>query len=151
MFLTVEQFVARIGEEEALQIAGLGSRDERVLDTAKIGVELDAARGLVLGYVRARYPNALTAGPELLKGFVADIARWRLRGKGGQQSAMNETVQARYDAAIAHLKAIANGTMTLDIDGPGGDPADEANAGVNRAVLSDMPASRTGSLLEGYR
>jgi phage gp36-like protein len=148
MLLTVEDMVTAFGEEEMLQIAGEGPRDMRGLDRAKIEESLQHASGLVVGYVRDRWPAAVDGTP-MLKGFAADIARWRLRGRGGQQSAMNETVQKRYDEAVARLKDIAAGKLTLDLafaDGTGPEPASSEHR-----IIASMPRSRLPGLLDGYR
>lgn len=148
MLLTVEDFVAVFGEEECLQIAGVGPRDFREPDRPRIEEALAHASAIVTGYVRDRWPAAL-AGTPMLKGFAADIARWRLRGRGGQQSAMNETVQKRYDEAIGRLKDIAAGRLTLDLP-PGAAGAPEAAAN-ELAVSAAMPAARAPAALEGFR
>jgi phage gp36-like protein len=148
MLLTVEDMVTAFGEEEMLQIAGEGPRDMRGLDRAKIEEALQHASGLVIGYVRDRWPAAVDGTP-MLKGFASDIARWRLRGRGGQQTAMNETVQKRYDEAVARLKDIAAGKLTLDLpmtDGSGPTPAAS-----EQRIISSMPPSRVSGLMNGYR
>lgn len=143
MLLTVEHFVEIFGEEEALQIAGTGSRDMRTLDRPKIEEALVHASGIVIGYVRDRWPEAVNGTP-MLAGFAADISRWRLRGRGGQQSAMNETVKQRYDEAIARLKDIAAGRLTLDV---AGDTAASDELNVSAAI---QPA-RAPHALTGWR
>ena len=150
MLLTLEDFVTRVGEEECLQIAGKGARDMRELDAARIETELDAAAGVVAGYVLARYPFAIDAPPEMLKGYAADIARWRLRGRGGQQSAMAEVVKQRYDEAIKALRDIAAGKLALDLGAPGVGPADASAAGANTAFHASFPPSRVARIMEGW-
>lgn len=149
MFLTSDDMVTIFGLEEMLQIAGDGPRDQRSLDQAKITEALNHAQSIVIGYVRDRWGKDNAESSDMLKGFAADIARWRLRGRGGQQSAMNETVQKRYDEAIARLKDIAAGRLTLDIDVSAG--AAEAGASNELAVNSRMPAPRSPTTLGGYR
>ncbi len=146
MLLTVEEFVGVFGEEECLQIAGIGPREFRELDRPKIEEAITHASALIVGYVQERWPQAV-AGTPLLKGFAADIARWRLRGRGGQQTAMNETVQKRYDEAIGRLKDIAVGKLALDVEGGVTDAA-SADA---FAVLGSSPVSRVPDMLNGWR
>lgn len=148
MFLTVEDMVATFGEEEMLQLAGTGPRDYRTLDRAKIEESIDHAERTVRGYVIDRWPSAFPDGTPLLKGFAADIARHRLRGRGGQQNAMNDTVQKRYDTAIARLKDLSQGRMTLDVpEGTAGAP----EASNELRVIAEMPGDRAPSILAGYR
>lgn len=144
MLLTVADMVTIFGEEEMLQIAGTGPRDQRSLDEARIDEAVASAIAMVTGYVSARHPDVQET--PMLKGFAADIARYRLRGKGGQQTAMSETVQKRYDAAVARLKDISAGRLALDV--PGGV---DAPAGGEFAVSASMPAPRTPSVLDGWR
>lgn len=150
MLLTVDEFAGVVGEEECLQIAGLGPRDDRVLDRARIEEALTHATSLVLGYVVERWPAAV-AGTPLLKGFAADVARWRLRGRGGQQTAMNDTVQKRYDEALGRLRDLASGKMTLDLpatsEGAAGATPDAAN---EFAVRACAPPARATGALEGW-
>jgi len=150
MLLTVEEFVARIGEKEVLQLANARTRDLPEIDEARLVPELTAASGIIAGYVQARYPLALTYPPEALKGWAADIARWRLRGQGGPSSDMADVVKDRYDEAMKALRDIAAGRMTLDIDAPGAAAGEAANAGVNTRVLAVMPPARAPRILESY-
>lgn len=150
MLLTVEEFVSVVGEEECLQIAGLGPRDDRVLDRARIEEAVTHATSLVFGYVVERWPAAV-AGTPLLKGFAADIARWRLRGRGGQQTAMNETVQKRYDEALGRLRDLASGKMTLDLPATSeGAPGAAPDAANEFAVRACAPPARAAAALEGW-
>lgn len=148
MFLTTADMVTAFGEEEMLQIAGDGPRDGRTLDQAKIDDAIATAVSMVVGYVSPRWPDvtATSASTPMLKGFAADIARYRLRGKGGQQSAMSEVVQKRYDDAVLRLKDIAAGRLALDVVSSfGSAPSGEF------AVSASVPASRASSVLEGFR
>jgi phage gp36-like protein len=150
MLLTADQFVQMFGEEECLQIAGVGPRDHREIDLPRIDDALRQASALVLGYVRDRWPAAV-GGTPMLRGFAADVARWRLRGRGGQASAMNETVQARYDEAIARLKDIASGKLSLDLAPPADFAPGVAEASNETRIISARPGARSGSVLEGWR
>lgn len=145
MFLTVDNLKAAFGDEELLQIAGLGARDGRVLDEVRLAEAIAAADGIVAGYIRPRYPT-LPVTP-MLTGCAADIARWRLRGRGGQQTAMTDVVQRRYDAALAMLRDISSGKLALDADGSGV----LTQAPQQFTVTSDPQVSPVPGLLEGYR
>ena len=148
MLLTVMEFVERIGADEAVQIAGVGRRDDARLDEDRINGELDAATGIISGYVLPRYPTAIETPNEMLRGFCADIARWRLRGKGGQASSMAEVVKDRYDEAMRALREIAAGKLVLDIAAPGLDLA--AAGAANNTFRADMPPSRRPAILGGW-
>lgn len=149
MLLTVEEFVDVFGEEECLQIAGTGPREFRELERPRIEEALAHASAIVTGYVRDRWPAAIDGTP-LLKGFAADIARWRLRGRGGQQAAMNEVVQKRYDEALGRLKDIAAGKLTLDVDPNSANAATINDASNEMAVHATPTTSRAALLLQGF-
>lgn len=147
-YLTVEEMIHRLGTDEADQLAGTGLRDAREIDRDLIGGALLHADMLIDGYLRARYPVSFTVVPELLKGIAHDIARYRLRAKGGQQSAMNDVVEKQHAAAMALLKDIGGGRVTLDADGDGVHPEAGTHADTMRA---DMPPARAPGMLEGWR
>jgi phage gp36-like protein len=160
LLLTQVEFEERVGIDELLQICGTGGRDTRAVDSAKCEKEIISASQLVKGYVNARFPLCITYPPEVLKGFTADIARWRLRGKGGQQAAMADIVQKRYDEAILHLKRIERGEFALEADVPAPDVNDPNSIIVNNPpvlsgpelgrVLSPKITPRFEKALEGY-
>lgn len=147
-YLTVAELIARLGDE-AEQLAGTGLRDARQVDEELLVAQLVHADGVIDGYVRARYPRPFVVVPEVLKGIAHDIARWRLRGKGGQQTAMNDAVQGQYDEAMRLLRDIQAGRHLLDQDGDGYGP-DEARS-VAEAMGGAMPAARMPGTLEGWR
>lgn len=146
-YLTVADFIGRLGMQEADDLAGTGLRDARVLDLDLIASHLVHADGVIDGYVRARYPADFAVVPEVLVGIAHDIARWRLRAKGGQQTAMADTVKAQYDAAMALLRDISAGRVTLVASGEGAQPEPGAHAD---SMGGHMPASRMDRALEGW-
>jgi len=146
-YLTVPEFIARLGDE-AEQLAGTGLRDARVIDEARLADPLVHADGVIDGYVRARYPRAFVVVPEVLKGIAHDIARYRLRAKGGQQTAMTDAIKEQYDEAMRQLRDIASGKLTLDVEGDGTQP--EAGT-VAEAMGGSMPPGRMSGVLEGWR
>lgn len=147
-YLTVDEMLHRLGPDEADQLAGTGLRDAREIDRDLIGGALLHADTLIDGYVRARYPAPFAVVPELLRGIAHDIARYRLRSQGGQQSAMNDMVEKQHAAALALLKDIGGGRVTLDADGDGAQPEGGTHADTVRA---SMPPARAPGMLEGWR
>lgn len=145
MLLTAQQFVEKAGAAEAAQLAGSGRRDDPSIDLEKIAAEIEAAAGVIGGYVLARYPTALRTPNELLRGLAFDIARWRLRGQGGQTGGMAEIVKDRYDEALRALRDIAAGKLALDLAA-----ADLPAPGANSAFRSDAPPGRVAQILGGW-
>lgn len=140
--LTVEAFVAAIGETEADNIAGIGPRGERSLDTAKLQGALDNADALIIGKLRARFPEGLPLPtPPILLGIATDLALYRLRIKTGDQSGVQDETYRRYQAALKLLDQIADGEILLT----------EEDQGSAEPVLSTGEPSRANRILDGWR
>lgn len=152
-FLTVAEFTETIGLDEVLQIAGIGNLnrpDGRSLDTAKIEEAIAFSEDLLIGYARARYAviETLTpeATPDLVKGLITDVARYRLRSRSGGQGQVEKIVQDRHDAAMANIKAVATGKFELPI---AGEPVNgEAGSAKVGAII---PPSPVPAILAGWR
>ncbi|MFQ3664675.1 MAG: DUF1320 domain-containing protein [Sphingomonadaceae bacterium] len=108
-YLTIEQFVARVGIEEAVRLTddkGIG-----ILDAARLDEALLDAQGMVEGYLAARYavPLALPA-PALVRSIVFDLALARL-----YREAVPPAVADNRDRALALLRDLADGTAALGV------------------------------------
>jgi phage gp36-like protein len=92
---------------------------ERVLDRDRDGMPdsgvmqdgLNFADDLIDGYLRERYAVPLTPAPANLVSIACDLARYRY-----YQDQPTELVQLRYDAAIAFLRDVARGLVSLPVD-----------------------------------
>lgn len=152
-FLTVDDFASAFGLAEVSQIAGIGNLNDpagRSLDTVKIETAITWAEDILIGYARARYKIIETLTPDttpaLVKGLIADVARYRLRDKSGGQGQVSETVKERHDAAMANIKAVASGKFELPI---AGEPVNgEAGSVGSEAII---PPSPVPSMLYGWR
>jgi Mu-like prophage protein gp36 len=144
-YLDVDDFIARVGEEEVRQLAGTGLRDHREIDRERIAACLVHADGVVDGYVRARYPRRFAVVPDVLKGIAHDIARYRLRTAGGQQREMSETVKNQFDEAMKLLRDIADGRLALDSNDDG-----VVDANATNKVHGVTHPSRMNDALKGW-
>ena len=151
-FLTVDEMVTTIGSEEILQVAGIGRErheDGRRIDTDKVEEAIRFADDLVIAKISARYETVSTITPEqtpnLLKGYVADIARYRLRLRSANQNQVTDEVRNRYKDACAFLKDVQQGHASLNI---AGDPRGSETRffGVGDA----NPENRADEILAGY-
>lgn len=105
-YCTLQNMIDRFGDEELIQLTdrdGAGAVDETVLDQAiaDAGAEID-------GWLAGRYPLPLAEVPPSLTLRACDMARYFLYA-----AAPTELVQARYDAAVTWLKAVARGDVAL--------------------------------------
>lgn len=140
------------GLTEISQIAGVGNLNDaagRSLDIPKIEAAITYADDILIGYSRARYAVIETLTPEttpqLVKGLIGDVARYRLRDKSGSQGQVADTVRERHDAAMANIKAVATGKFELPI---AGEPIN-GEAGASK-VAAIIPPSRVPGILAGW-
>lgn len=150
-FLSIDEFTIRIGLDELSQIAGVGSfntPEGRSLDQPKIGEAIEFAEDLLTGYARARYPiiETLTveATPDLIKGFVSDIARYRLRSRSGSKGQVSEEVRKRHEDALSFFKGVSRGQVELPIQGQ------PVNGEIAGRVLASMPEPVAEKTLRGW-
>jgi phage gp36-like protein len=103
-YLTQEQFSQRFGATELVDLLsdGAGFND----------VEQDAA-SLIDGYMSARYTLPLISVPTMVKGWAADITRFKLWDDHAP-----EEVRKRYEDALAQLQLLTRGVISLP---PGSD------------------------------
>jgi phage gp36-like protein len=109
-YLTRSEFELRFGPDETEQLFSESGDFERC--------EQEAA-SLIDGYLTARYTLPLASVPVMVKGWAADITRFRLWDEHAP-----EEVRRRYEDALAQLKLLATGTISLP---PGSDGTPQAS------------------------
>lgn len=107
-YATLEDLIERAGETEIRQIADRDNDGE--IDAGVIQGALEHADNLVNGYVATKYSLPFAVVPDLVRTWAIDIARHRLHHEGPP-----EWVITDYDNAIAALKDVAKGAITLPI------------------------------------
>jgi phage gp36-like protein len=153
--VTIDDLLVRIGERELYQLAGSGNLnddDGRILDETRLVEEISFASQLISGYLGARYPAIATldvaAQPDLIKGYAADIVRYRLRARSGDRNTVTEEVRKRYEDAVSWLKDVARGRANADLV----ELRDQAQASSQTGdVRSHMPAARSPGILDGWQ
>lgn len=107
-YATLDDLIARAGETEIRQIA---DRDrDGVIDAGVVAEALAHADNLVNGYVATKYTLPFSVVPDLVRTWAIDIARHRLHHDGPP-----EWVVTDFDNAIAALKDVAKGAITLPV------------------------------------
>lgn len=145
--LTVDEFIERIGASMADDVAGVGLRGQRELDRVKLSGAVGYAESLVFGYLSARYKRPFDPIPDMVKGWVTDIALYRLRYKVGDTSGVAEQVRLRYEDAMAQLREAQKGRLVVDA----------SQGGVDDQVAQETPvlfkgnASRADEILDSFQ
>lgn len=110
MYATKRDFEEAFGQQELADLVAEGASFEKT--------EREAA-SLAAGYIGARYTLPLATVPELVKALTLDITRYRL-----WDEAAPEEVRRRYEDALAQLRDLAAGRLTLPPDVNGAAPTD---------------------------
>ena len=133
-YLTASDLIVRFGAEELAQMAdrgtprlvtaelleaaaggadtsGWGAADAEAVDKAmaSIAQAIEDAQSAIDGYLSGRYSTPLATPPASIKRLAGDIARYYL-----YDDHATETVQKRYDVAIAYLRDVSAGKVTLE-------------------------------------
>ncbi len=104
-----------ITETQFEQRFGVGETSDLLSNGASYAEAENDAASLIDGYLAARYTLPLVSVPMIVKGWAADITRFKLWDDHAP-----EEVRRRYDDALAQLKMVAQGTIALP---PGSDGA----------------------------
>lgn len=123
MYATVEDFVARIGEVEAVELTDreeIGEINRAVLDTA-----LSDSASQIDGYLSGRYRLPLMTVPQNLVRICCDLARYRLCGVS--HTPITEEIESRYKLCIKELESISKGVVSLGVEELNSTLAEEDN------------------------
>lgn len=119
-YIEREGMEARFGADEIGQLLDDNRDDSESSPEASSLTEAIAdADATINGYLATRYTLPLSSVPDLVVGWAADIARFRLWDEQAP-----EEVRRRYDDALTQLRDLARGLISLP---PG---ADGETAGV---------------------
>lgn len=108
MYATVEFMTKRFGQREVIALSDREQTGE--VDSTVLADALDEASAEIDTYLAGRYALPLDPQPKMLAGICCDIARYRMCGG---ETVMTEEIDKRYKAAIAFLKLVASGDVTL--------------------------------------
>jgi phage gp36-like protein len=125
-YCTKQDLIDRFREGELIQLTdatGAGVINDTVLNQA-----IGDADGEINSYLAGRYALPLASVPEVLVLKACDMARYYL-----YDEAVPDIVQKRYDNAIAWLKLVAKGDISLGLD--------DAGAEMDSAGLAEMQSA----------
>ena len=112
-----------LGEISEAELAQLTSDADGVIDALVVASAINDADAEIDGYVAVRYAVPLSPVPALIKKFSTKIALYNLFSRRSNRlGGVDETVAKNRDNAVAALKEISRGTVTLGVD-----PAPEQN------------------------
>lgn len=128
-YLTQAEYVARFGEAETLRLTDETRSGQ--IESAKVEEALSDSEEEVDAYIGKRYAVPLANVPNLVKGFVAVLARERLH-----KTKPTPTVEKEAERARKQLGEISRNLMVL--------PTDEGAAPQDGRPVADSASSGDG-------
>ncbi|MFM2056044.1 MAG: hypothetical protein RLY71_429 [Pseudomonadota bacterium] len=107
-YATQQDLIDRFGAVELAQLTDEAAG--QAIDAAKVAQALADADAEIDGYLGVRYALPLATVPALLERLACDIARYYLF-----DDRANDAVRARYTSAVALLKNLSAGSVTLGL------------------------------------
>jgi phage gp36-like protein len=110
-YATLQNLEDRNGEANVLLVA---DRDgDGSVDTEAVNNALSDSTEEIDSYVGVKYDLPLVSVPPILERICCDITMYRL---AYDASSLTEEIRQRYDDALAWLKKLAEGKVTLGLD-----------------------------------
>lgn len=115
-YLTVSEYVSRFGDRETILLTNdtaPAAGATRTYDGVKIERAIADAGEVVEGYVGRRYVTPIDSPPNIVKGWVAALAREALHTNTNK---ITEAVKAAADRARGQLADLVAGRLNLPIE-----------------------------------
>ncbi|AWX14270.1 hypothetical protein CEP49_06755 [Mergibacter septicus] len=122
-YATVEQFLLRIGNQQAIDLTDrdmTGEVNQDVLNAA-----LTDSSSQIDFYLSGRYKLPLETVPDNLVRICCDLARYRLCSMSN--TTITDEVIARYKQTLSELESIASGSMSIGIENTDDTTSDSEN------------------------
>jgi phage gp36-like protein len=121
MYCTQDDLIKRFGEEELIDLTDLTNTGS--VDADRVSERIAEATSFINGYLQGRIQLPLTDVPAVIERFACDITRYHLYINGRP-----DEVEANYKSAVAYLRDVAAGKVSLGVDATQEAPAPAANS-----------------------
>ncbi|MEH8031455.1 DUF1320 domain-containing protein [Gallibacterium anatis] len=132
MYATADDFVLRIGEQQAIELTDRDRTGE--INQQVLAVALTDSSSQIDGYLLGRYTLPLASIPDNLIRICCDIARYRLVSMS-EVTTTDEIIE-RYKLSLKELEQIASGKISLGI------ASNEVQAEDSVGVMFSNPGNR---------
>ncbi|SDA39159.1 gp436 family protein [Mesorhizobium qingshengii] len=122
-----QDLIDRFGSSELTQLTDRTNIPPSTVDDVVVGRALADADGVIDGYIGKQYSLPLLVAPPVLVKVAADLARYFLHGEAADKDSL---VTRNYSLALAWLKDVAKGLVSID---DGGQMPEQAGGGAIRA------------------
>lgn len=126
-YATQQDLVDRFGAVELQQLTDRTNIPPSTIDGVVVGRALADADALIDSYMAKLFTLPVATVPPLLTKVASDLARYFLHGEAADKDSV---VARNYAGAVAWLKDVAKGLVTVDV---GGEPLPQAGGGAIQA------------------
>lgn len=135
-YATQADLVTRFGEEDLIRLTDRADPPLDAIDSAVVAAALADAEAVIDGYVATRYTLPLATTPLLLRQIECDLA-WFILQRGNP----TEDAQKRQQAAIAMLRDVSKGALSLGPDAANAVPTDAGGVQVSAGDAVFTPST----------
>ena len=107
-YITEADLVALFSLDEIRVLSNLKEPNATVINSARVAAAIAWATEIIDSYASVFYLTPLAIVPAILKGYAADLARYQM-----DLNRPREDVRQRYEDAIAWLKLLSTGKVSL--------------------------------------
>lgn len=142
--LLPEEAIIQLTDDENLNPSSIDPEDpDHASIIARVDEAIKTADAEIDGYCAARYSVPFSPVPPVVSKLSVELAIYYLHSR----RTIPEKIEKRYDKAVARLKDIARGLLTLGVD-----PEPDAAAGADSAATNRTAGDRlfTRDTLKGF-
>ncbi len=110
MYITLEDIKKLLPEEIIIQLTD--DENTGAVNQARVDEAIKGADAEINSYCATKYAVPFTTVPDIVKSLSVEIAIYNLH----KRRTISEEIEKRYDKAIAKLKDISRGLITLGVD-----------------------------------
>ncbi|NBI40353.1 DUF1320 domain-containing protein [[Haemophilus] felis] len=129
MYATVNDFILRVGEFQAMQLTDRENTGD--VNSAVLEVALSDSASQIDGYLVGRYGLPLSKIPQNLTRICCDLTRYRLASMS--EVSITEEIIERYKLSLRELEGIASGKISLGLA-----QEEQVSTGENTVIFTNV-------------
>lgn len=129
MYATINDFILRVGEFQAMQLTDRDNAGE--VNQEVLTIALSDSSSQIDGYLVGRYALPLKTIPQNLTRICCDLTRYRLASMS--DVSITEEIIERYKLSLRELEGIASGKVSLGIA-----EDEQASTGENTVIFTNV-------------
>lgn len=152
MYCTIADIKEGLPENEVEELTD--DRDSSLSSDEIVNGYITSAAAVINSFISKQYdPIPITPTPDLLNKFSVDITIFNLRSR--KQGKIEEGIKSRFEAAMKHLKLIAEGKASLgtgdsDIEADADEQVLHSHEESDRVLTVNKPSESFAGSLNGF-